>query len=51
MQTNQDNIYCSGDENDGSGHPKVYLAIKPAIGEVVCPYCSKKFTMSSNGTK
>ena len=51
MQTSQYNVYCSGDENDGSGHPKIYLTIDPNVGEIVCPYCSKKFIMKSNSAK
>ena len=27
------------------GHPKVYLKIDPASGEVVCPYCSRQFVL------
>ena len=25
------------------GHPKVYLHIDPAVGHIVCPYCSRNY--------
>lgn len=27
------------------GHPKVYLKIDPATGEVTCPYCSRHYVL------
>jgi uncharacterized Zn-finger protein len=32
-------VACSG---SGLGHPTVYLNMEPK-GEIICPYCSKKF--------
>tara|TARA_B100000579_G_C22768974_1_gene822992 strand:- start:40 stop:195 length:156 start_codon:yes stop_codon:yes gene_type:complete len=37
-------VSCDGDEGSG-GHPRIYLNIKPKIGFIVCPYCSKKFEL------
>ncbi|MAI06053.1 MAG: hypothetical protein CBC47_02805 [Alphaproteobacteria bacterium TMED87] len=37
-------VSCDGDEGSG-GHPRIYLNIKPEIGFIVCPYCSKKFEL------
>lgn len=39
-------VHCDGN-GDGLGHPKVYLEIGEE-GQVVCPYCSKKFVYSSH---
>jgi uncharacterized Zn-finger protein len=33
------------------GHPRVYLAIDPATGEVECPYCSRRFIYRPAGTE
>ncbi|WP_413206932.1 zinc-finger domain-containing protein [Rhodospirillum sp. A1_3_36] len=35
-------VACDGGDG-GLGHPTVYLHIKPEIGHVVCPYCSRKY--------
>lgn len=34
--------HCNGGSEE-SGHPKVYLEIKPENNKIVCPYCSKLF--------
>ncbi len=33
-----------------NGHPKVYLKIGDS-GEVVCPYCSRRFVLMAEGAK
>ena len=33
------------------GHPRVYLAIDPASGEVECPYCSRRFVYRPAGAE
>ncbi len=38
-------IHCDGGV---SGHPRVWLQIDPATGEVVCPYCDKKFILAKD---
>ena len=35
---------CDGGEG-ALGHPRVYLTISRETGEVVCPYCGKKFVI------
>jgi uncharacterized Zn-finger protein len=35
-------VACDGD-GGALGHPRVFLAIDPASGEVECPYCSRRF--------
>lgn len=37
-------VSCSGKEAPFD-HPKIYLEIDPKAGWIVCPYCSKKFTL------
>lgn len=27
------------------GHPRVFLKIDPATGDVVCPYCSRRYVL------
>ena len=38
-------VPCMGDEGQGSGHPRVWLAISPDIGFVDCGYCDKRFVI------
>ena len=38
-------VACDGD-GGALGHPRVYLEIKPEVGEVTCPYCSRRFVFS-----
>lgn len=37
-------VSCDGG-TPALGHPKVFLHIDPDEGSVVCPYCSKTFTL------
>lgn len=39
----QPEVYCEG---DGIKHPKIYLKINKDKGYIVCPYCSKKFSLA-----
>lgn len=41
ITTHKKEVSCNGGT---LGHPKVYLNME-ASGEVVCPYCSKKFIL------
>jgi len=43
-KTDKSQISCDG-ENGSTGHPRVYLNIKPEIGFIACPYCSKRFEL------
>ncbi|MBD9525395.1 MULTISPECIES: zinc-finger domain-containing protein [Paracoccus] len=38
-------VACDGDEQRGSGHPRVWLAIPHDSGEVECGYCDKRFVI------
>lgn len=41
-------VACDGG-GGALGHPKVYLQIKPEVGDVACPYCSRRFILSGDG--
>jgi uncharacterized Zn-finger protein len=43
-KANNKSVSCDGGDGE-SGHPKIYLEIDPKIGKIVCPYCSKVFTL------
>lgn len=43
-------INCSGGIDLNSKHPLVYLFIQ-LKKDVICPYCSKKFTINNNKNK
>ncbi|GEO80981.1 zinc-finger domain-containing protein [Pararhodospirillum oryzae] len=38
-------VTCEG-SGGALGHPRVALTIRPEVGEVVCPYCSRRFVAS-----
>jgi uncharacterized Zn-finger protein len=41
-------VHCDGGAKDlasALGHPRVYLQIKPEIGEIECPYCSRHYVL------
>ena len=38
------NVCCDGGDSN-NGHPKIYLKIDKRKGFIICPYCSKKFTL------
>ena len=37
-------VNCDGG-GGGLGHPRVYLHIEPQVGEIECPYCSRKYVL------
>ncbi len=40
-------VNCDG--GGGSlGHPRVYLQIKPEVGEIECPYCSRRYVLNKD---
>jgi len=43
-------IACSGSKDSNSKHPLVYLKLNNKDG-TICPYCSKKFTISKRNNK
>lgn len=37
-------LHCDG--NGGAlGHPRVFLRIAPAVGEIDCPYCGRRYVL------
>tara|TARA_B100001057_G_scaffold15492_1_gene14716 strand:+ start:202 stop:375 length:174 start_codon:yes stop_codon:yes gene_type:complete len=41
-------VYCAGsDDKISDGHPKVWLKIPNNKTSIQCPYCEKKFILSS----
>ena len=44
VETATATVNCDG--GGGSlGHPRVYLHIKPEVGEIECPYCSRRYVL------
>lgn len=43
-------IACNGSQDSNSKHPSVYLKLHDTK-ETICPYCSKKFTISKRNNK
>lgn len=41
IKTSKSKIACDG--GTASSHPRVWLQIEPAKGEVTCPYCDIKY--------
>jgi uncharacterized Zn-finger protein len=37
-------IHCDGN-GPALGHPRVFLRIKPDVGEIDCPYCGRRFVL------
>lgn len=42
IETSKKEIACDGGKG-ALGHPRVYLTFPPNSGEIVCPYCSRKY--------
>ncbi len=38
-------VNCDGG-GGALGHPRVYLQIKPEVGAIECPYCSRHYVLS-----
>ena len=47
IQTESAQVSCDGG-GGALGHPRVYLQIKPEVGEIECPYCGRRFVLKSN---
>ena len=40
-------VACDG--GGGSlGHPRVFLQMKPEVGEIECPYCSRRYVLDKD---
>ncbi len=47
IPTESAQVSCDG--GGGSlGHPRVYLQIKPEVGEIECPYCSRRYVLKQS---
>jgi uncharacterized Zn-finger protein len=46
-KTKSSSVVCMGREYPYD-HPKVYLEIDESEGEILCPYCSRKFVLTAN---
>ncbi|MGB0684003.1 MAG: zinc-finger domain-containing protein [Magnetovibrionaceae bacterium] len=44
IEVEETRVSCDGG-GGALGHPRVYLTIKPAEGQIVCPYCSRTFVL------
>lgn len=40
-------VACDGDAGP-LGHPRVFLHIDRAIGQVTCPYCSRRYILDDH---
>ncbi len=45
IKTDSTTVNCDGG-GGALGHPRVYLQIKPEVGEIECPYCSRHYVLS-----
>ncbi len=44
-------VSCDGGAREfggALGHPRVFLQIKPEVGEIECPYCSRRYVLSKD---
>lgn len=41
-------VECNG--GGIQGHPRVFLAIKAEIREVICPYCNRHYILKKNSS-
>jgi uncharacterized Zn-finger protein len=42
-----DTLHVNCDGGGGAlGHPRVYLQMKPEVGEIECPYCSRRYVLA-----
>jgi len=44
LYVDEASVFCSG-KNAPLDHPKVYLMIDKEVGNISCPYCSRKFVL------
>ncbi len=47
FEVHQTEIACDGGSGP-TGHPRVFLHIDRAVGEITCPYCSRQFVLSAS---
>ncbi len=47
INTETAQVSCDGG-GGALGHPRVYLQIKPEVGEIECPYCGRRFVLKTD---
>ena len=40
-------VACDGG-GGGLGHPRVFLHIEPHVGDIECPYCSRRYVLDKD---
>ena len=50
IKTTTPNVNCDGG-GGALGHPRVYLQIKPQVGHIDCPYCSRRYVLDAAAAK
>jgi uncharacterized Zn-finger protein len=44
-----DTTHVNCDGGGGAlGHPRIYLEIKPQVGAIECPYCSRRYVLAKD---
>lgn len=46
IHTESAQVSCDGG-GGALGHPRVYLQINTEVGEIECPYCSRRYVLKS----
>ncbi len=46
VEVSSSTVACEGN-GPVSGHPRVYLTFKAGEKQIVCPYCSRTFTLAA----
>jgi uncharacterized Zn-finger protein len=46
IETQHAEVACDGG-GGALGHPRIYLHIDPAKGQISCPYCSRTYLLKS----
>jgi uncharacterized Zn-finger protein len=47
IKTDTTQVHCDGG-GGALGHPRVYLHIEPQVGEIECPYCSRRYVLDKD---
>jgi uncharacterized Zn-finger protein len=47
FKTDSTQVNCDGG-GGALGHPRVYLHIEPKVGEIECPYCSRRYVLNAD---
>lgn len=47
IKSDSTQVKCDGG-GGALGHPRVYLHIEPQVGEIECPYCSRRYVLNKD---